>query len=295
MSDVAFAESAEDAHVDEAEDAAEIEAEEDGAEAGDEEDEGEGGEQEKKPAAKAVDWEKKAHDKEGQAARERSRRREAERQLRELNERFTQFEEKSKKPATDDLEALIGDIPDPEEDPIGAVAAMKKVIAAFQGQQAKDGEAQSQQQAEQQRIARTVREMNEHEADFRADYPDYDDAVKHYRAAIREDLEEQGYAGQALDAELAKHVLALATRALSGGADPAERVYKLAQKRGFKSGEAQKTEKLRKIAETSRSTSAPSGARGAPARLTYEYVNTLKGAAFDKAFEKLQDQERRAR
>lgn len=255
--------------------------------------EGEEAEGEEKPEAKAVDWEKRAHDKEGLAARERSRRREAERRARELEERITRLETTTKKPAEDDLDGLIAAIPDPEEDPVGAVAAVTKIVRAFQGQQVKETEAETRQSAEQQQIQRLVHEMSEHEADFRSEHADYDEAVKHYKQAVRDDLEEQGYAGQGLERALSEHLLSLASRALTGGADPAERVYRLAQKRGFKSGEQEKTEKLTKIAQGAKQASPGGGSTGAPQRMTWEYVAGLKGAARDSAWAKLREQERR--
>lgn len=252
------------------------------------------GEEGDKPA---VDWQKKAMDKEGQAAKERARRREAERQVRELNSRLERLEARAK-PATeaeeDDLLAAINSLRDDDEDPITDLAQMKRAMKAFMRQNAQETEAETKANAERHRIQTLARAMDEAEADFADEHPDYQDAVKHFKTSRREEFEDMGYAGQALEAELAKDFLGLVQRAVSGGRDPAEVVYNLAKKRGFQSGKAAAEAKLKEIARAADAGKGAAGGKQGDARLTVDQINKLKGAAYDAAWAKYREQERRA-
>lgn len=244
----------------------------------------------------AVDWQKRAMDKEGLAAKERARRREAERQVRDLNERLSALESRTR-PATeaeeDDLLAAINALRDDDEDPITDLAQMKRAMKAFMRQQGQDAEAEARVSAEQKRINTVVRAMDEAEADFAEDHPDYVEAVKFFRERRREDFEDMGYAGAELERAMAKDFFDLASRAVSGGRDPAEMVYKLAQKRGFATGEKATKDKLTAIAAAAATRTPTSGARG-EGTLTPDAINRLKGAAYDAAWQKLSAQMKRA-
>jgi hypothetical protein len=247
------------------------------------------------PAAKAVDWEKRAHDKEGLAAKERAKRREAERQLREVNERVARLEATAK-PKTDDedLLAVIAALRDDDEDPITDLAQVKKALKLFQQQQAREDEQTSAQSAEERAFVQLANSMAEAEADFADDHPDYKEAQEHFKAARRAEFEDMGYAGRELEAELAKDLIGLVRRAINGGRDPAEVVYNLAKKRGFQSGKAQADAKLKEIAAAAQAGRSAPGGRTGETRLTPDAVNKLKGAAYDSAWAKLREQERRA-
>lgn len=253
-----------------------------------------GGEEEAEPEAKAVDWQKRAIDKEGQAAKERARRREAERQLREVNERVARLEATTKPKSEDeDLLAVIAGLRDDDDDPITDLAQVKKALKLFQQQQAREDEQTSAQSAEERAFVQLANSMAEAEADFEADHPDYKEAQAHFKAARRSEFEDMGYAGRELEAELAKDLIGLVQRAVGGGRDPAEVVYNLAKKRGFQSGKAKTDAKLKEIAAAAQTRTPAGGGRG-DGRLTPEAVNKLKGAAYDSAWAKLREQERRA-
>lgn len=251
------------------------------------------------PKAEAEpDWKKRALDKEGLAAKERAKRREAERQVRELNARLERLEATVTKPQAsqaDSIENLIASIPDPEEDPVGATAAMTKILRMFGQQQAEETQATERQTVEQQRIQTLVRAMDEAEADFTDDHPDYPEAVKHYKAARQSEFEDMGYSGQQLQAALAQDLLGLAQRAIAGGRDPAEVVYNLAKKRGFLSGQAAAVEKINEVAQAAKAAKAPAASQsGEPGRLSVDAINKLKGAAYESAWAKMREQQRRA-
>jgi hypothetical protein len=265
------------------------------AEVGDEAGEGEeGGDEGEKPA---VDWQKRAMDKEGQAAKERARRREAERRARELETRLERLETRDK-PATqaeeDDLVAAINALRDDDEDPITDLASVKRALKAFMRQQSEETQAEAVRRVQQEAVVKIARAMDEAEADFADEHPDYREAVEHFKKARREDYEDMGFSGEALEAELVKDFLGLVQRAMSGGRDPAEVVYNLAKKRGFQSGKAAAEAKLKEIVRAAEASKGPTSGKNGEGRMTVDQINRLKGAAYESAWAKLREQERRA-
>lgn len=242
-----------------------------------------------------VDWQKRAMDKEGLAAKERARRREAERKATALEDRLAKLEAKSTpKDEEEDLLAVIAGLRDDDDDPITDLAQVKKALKLFQAQQAQETEAEGKQRQEAEGIRRLAATMAEAEADFAADHPDYTQAVEHFKKHRREEFEDMGYSGQALERELAQDFLGLVGRAVSGGRDPAEVVYNLAKKRGFQSGKKAAEDKLKEIARAADAGRGATGGRQGETRLTPDQINKLKGAAYDSAWEKYREQERRA-
>jgi alkylated DNA nucleotide flippase Atl1 len=135
--------------------------------------------------------------------------------------------------------------------------------------------------------------MRESEEDFAVDHPDYLDAATHYRTQREEELKDAGYTGAFLQRKLADDLFGVVRMALESGQDPAERVYALAQKRGFKVGQKAADGKLGKLAAASDAArSAGGGNRANGAVLSWGDVAKLDGAARDKAWAKLRERER---
>lgn len=245
-------------------------------------------EQSADPAPKPQkDWERIAHDKTGQAAAERSRRRELERRLAAL--------EAERQPAkqSDPLNDLIANLREDDEDPIGDLSSVKAIAKAMLERDRREAEEQSKAQQQQQHFAKLSRDMAEAEDDFRAEHPDYDDAMKHFKTSLLGELEDEGFSGQELKREFESKLITLVDRALSNGRDPAQIVYNRAKKYGFASSEVDAaTKKLQAIGRSHGASKAPASS-GAKAELTIEAVNKLSGAAFDKAVEALRRQQMR--
>lgn len=246
-------------------------------------------EQSADPAPKPQkDWERIAHDKTGQAAAERSRRRELERRLAAL--------EAERQPAkqSDPLNDLIANLREDDEDPIGDLSSVKAIAKAMLERDRREAEEQSRAQQQQQHFAKLSRDMAEAEEDFRAEHPDYDDAMKHFKTSLLGELEDEGFSGQELKREFESKLITLVDRALSNGRDPAQIVYNRAKKYGFASSEVDAaTKKLQTIGKAQSAGRTPVNS-GTKADLTLESVNKLQGAAFDKAFEALRNQQMRA-
>lgn len=245
------------------------------------------------PAPK--NWEKIAQDQAARAAAERTRRKAETQARRELEDRVSKMEtERSAKGSDDPLEALVSQLRDDDDDPITDINGLKALVKQFVARERSQRE-QEQATTQQQRALQSVLStMEEHEADFAADHPDYHDAAKHYRAERESELEELGYAGSDLKRALANDLLGVVKTALGAGRDPAEAIYKLANKRGFKSGAKEAAGKLDKIAESAQAGIRAGGGRGADNNLTMDSVSKLSGAAFDSAYAKLRAQNRKS-
>ena len=245
-------------------------------------------EQSADPAPKPQkDWERIAHDKTGQAAAERSRRRELERRLAALEA------ERQPRQQADPLNDLIANLREDDEDPIGDLSSVKAIAKAMLERDRREAEEQAKAQQQQQHFAKLSRDMAEAEDDFRAEHPDYDDAMKHFKTSLLGELEDEGFSGQELKREFESKLITLVDRALSNGRDPAQIVYNRAKKYGFASSEVDAaTKKLQAIGRSNGASKAPTSS-GAKAELTIEAVNKLNGAAFDKAVEALRRQQMR--
>lgn len=255
----------------------------------DSEDEGEGEESEK-PAPKPVDWEKRAHSYAGQAAQERSRRRAAERRSQEVETRLERLERQGGG-EDDELLATISQLRDDDEDPVGDIAAVKRALKLYRQREVMGAE-QDRQMSHAQRQVQVLRDtMSDAEADFAAENPDYRDAALFYRQQRMEELQDAGYSGDALKGRLADDLFGLVRTAFSNGLDPAERVYALAKKRGFKAGGKAANAKLDALDRTGATGVRPQ-ARGVAGVLSWGDVAKLDGAARDKAWAKLRDREK---
>ena len=254
-------------------------------EEGEDESEGEAG-------RKPVDWEKQAHDKAGLAAKERSRRRAVERQFSDLQSRFENLETKVSGGERDELTELIASLRDDDDEPITDLAQIKRVLKTFMAQQAADAKQSGQHQARVKQTNVLLTTMDAYEKDYVAEQPDYYKAAEYVREARRGELEDLGYVGRKLEEKLADELFGMTRDLIAAGQDPAERVYALAKKRGFKSGAKAVDDKMRKIAGA-QSAQAGTAARGKGSDngLTWEAVAKLKGAAREAAWTKLRNRE----
>jgi hypothetical protein len=252
-----------------------------------EDEEGDG--EEPEPRKKAEDWEKRAHNAAGQAAREKSRRRAAERRASDLEARMERLEHSGG--GEDQFMELIGSLSDDEEDPIGDIMRVKAALKLMRARQMSEQAQSGQVQAVTRQIEALKSVMEESEEDFASDHPDYMEAAAHYRNDRTTELKEAGYSGRYLDRKLADDLFGVVRFAIESGQDPAERVYALAQKRGFKAGARQANGKLDKLQAASEAGRGAAGAQRGNGSLSWGDVAKLDGAARDKAWAKLRDRE----
>jgi hypothetical protein len=254
------------------------------------EEEGDGEEEGGERKARAVDWEKQAHDKAGLAAKERSRRRAVERQNAELIERLERVEARTAGSQADDIAELVAALRDDDDEPITDLAQIKRVLKTFIARQAEDDKAEGERQAYVKNARSVANGMEAAEADFAEDHPDYYKAATFYRQQRTQELEDLGYVGNRLSQKLATELFGLAGEVMKSGRDPAEVIYGMAKRRGFAAGKDAATAKLQKLQAAGATASGPRG-KGADNGLSWESVAKLSGAARDAAFAKLRKRE----
>lgn len=195
---------------------------------------------------------------------------------------------------------------DPEVDPLGALKQMRAKMAAYEAAERQETQTQTQRQAQERTFARVEAQLADHEADFREDHPDYDEAAKHYSTARAQELAAFGLAPPQIVAVLREEFTKLAQTAINARKNPAAVVYEMAKGRGYgaKGGQAPAERdaagrfkpaltggKLDTVANGQRATSPLGRAGGRPnpgldAR-TIGNINIRDkkgGEAFDKAF-----------
>jgi hypothetical protein len=260
------------------------ESSESGADEGEEEEEEESGK-------KAKELEKRVHNHVGQVARERSRRRAAEARAQEYEARIAELERRTGgQTREDELLALIGALPDTEDDPVGDIANLKRALKLYRAREVEQYGQAEQQRALEHQVTKLRSAMSESEEDFATDHADYYDAATFYRKARTEELRDAGYSGRYLDQKLADDLFGVVRMSLESGQDPAERVYALAAKRGFRAGGKAADRNLDKLKSATETGVRPVG-RQTGGTLSWGDVAKLDGPQRDKAWAKLRARE----
>jgi len=207
---------------------------------------------------------------------------------------------------------------DPEVDPLGALKQMRGKVAAYEAAQRQEDQTAAERQAQERTFARVEAQLADHEADFREDHPDYDEAAKHYSTARAQELAAFGLAPPQIVAVLREEFTKLAQTAINARKNPAAVVYEMAKGRGYgaKGGQSQAPAergadgrfkpapaggKLDTVANGQRATSPLGRAGGRPnPGLDARTIGSINirdkkgGEAFDKAFEAYERQARAA-
>jgi hypothetical protein len=185
--------------------------------------------------------------------------------------------------------------PDIDADPIAWMRYAKGRLEGFDQERTQQEAQERQSQQQVAAISAIASQMSDYERDFRSDNPDYDKAAAHYRNARAEELLEEGTPQGNINEALRMELINVVARAIRGGKDPADVVYKLAKKRGFGvDGSEKKLQTLEKAQAAGKSLSG-SGGRSGDGEITIEYVNSLSGKEFTEARMKLRAQERKRR
>lgn len=178
-----------------------------------------------------------------------------------------------------------------DDDPIGQIQTLTQLAKQLVGQTESERQADSQAQERNRALTTVSSTMKDYEDDFRELNPDYDKAAKLFMDARAEELRDTGLTGQDLVTAMQNDFAGIVSRSVAAGKDPAEIIYNMAVRRGFKLDNAaaklQTVERGQAHARTLAGGGSPQGA------LTPGKVADLKGAAFDAAFEKLRASERR--
>ena len=236
-----------------------------------------------RPAPKPVDWEKRAHSATpGKPLGRRSKRQAAERRAQELETRLEKIEAQS---GDDELLTLIAQLRDDDEDPVGDIAAVEAGAEAL-------WPARGDHTAEQQRATglanRQVQAVRESMADAEVGLRGRSCGLsrgggllpkKELSGRRGRELQEAGYHGEALQGAARDDLFGLVRTAFNAGLDPAERVYNLAKKRGFKAGGKAADRKLDALDRTGATGVRPQARGVARAVLSWADVAKLDGPA----------------
>jgi FMN phosphatase YigB (HAD superfamily) len=189
-----------------------------------------------------------------------------------------------------------GGIPDPNQDPVGHIVGRLQQAETYIGQleTRRQQEANQQQQTvaqlqQLQQIHGVIGRAQELEREFEASTPDYADAVKTLTDARKRELEIAGITDPLQrDAMVKNEGFGVALNALQQGANPAQRIYQLAQARGHVPQAQVRTaqDRLRNIAAGQQQAMTLGNARGSgPVPMTVNRLLEMSEADFDKALQ----------
>lgn len=223
-----------------------------------------------------------------------------------LERRFSLVADKINAPApvapAADPKAL--EIPDPEQDALGALKALREVGRNVLEQQQRQGQQQAAALQEQQLMGEAARQEAAYIA---AEAPDYHQAAAHLVNGRVAELSAIGYNQSQIAQQIDMERRQLARMALQSGRNPAALVYALAQARGYAkapavatapaavpaagpvhdaAAESARAETLRRGEEQSQSLSRAGGAAPRP-QMTAERLATMPDAEFNAAIAKL--------
>lgn len=265
-------------------------------------DDGEGEEraaraEKKKPDAKADP------DRSRRAAlrQERQARKQAEARAAKMEETFQQLlakmsgeqggAQRGRQQEIEDLEELA------ETQPIDAFKKLARKVKEYEsGLEQQERQAREQREETQRReaaIASVTRALEDDEADFAEETPDYPQASEFYVTGRVAELEAMGVPRAQAAQAVRMEILQLTARNASMGASPAEAIYRAAQARGYKTPGASPRDKVKQMRDgqaAARSIGAGGRGGGAGTGVTLAELSNLKGEAFDRAYAKLQRQ-----
>lgn len=180
--------------------------------------------------------------------------------------------------------------PDPAEDPLGAqqyeIQQLRKEIAELRGQ----GE-QTSKKTEYQDF---VIQVNNSENEFRRSNPDYDNAYKFLKDFRIGELQELGITDERQVSQvIGKWSFDISSLALKNGINPAEKLYSLAKRYGYKpeaEKKAENTEALTHLEAVAKSQEKAGKNLGTGEetddKISLEAVMKAEGAEFDKLWDK---------
>lgn len=241
---------------------------------------GDGGQGTERVALTPEQYEERDRQKTAALREERARARTYQSELNEIKNEIRALRQNGGGAQARQMAEELEDIPDPEQNPMEALKALRKLAKNFTTDQRQTTETTEKQQAEQKFISDLQGFVSESEADFRADHPDYDEACKHLKTKLREEFEDQGYRGPNLATAVNRELIRLAHTARKNQADPAEVYWRTAVRRGYtaKAGERQ-VEQLKRGQE--HDVKVPRGG-GRNNNFTRGALLDAKGEDFDK-------------
>ncbi len=182
------------------------------------------------------------------------------------------------------------EIPNPDEDPIAAVQYLMKQNQKLAEQQQ---EALKQQQ-QQQYLADVQQRYASAAQQYAAEKPDFQEAYSHLLNSRAQELRLGGVPEERINAQIQQEEYGFAIEAMKNNVNPAERIYQMAQVRGYQpkaqANPAPAPRQADPTLEAAKKAAATNTNRSKPAArsLTLDEIAELNGAAFDKAMAKFE-------
>lgn len=245
------------------------------------------GEVEAKEPLPPDELEKRWKDQQGATFAERQRRKEAERRAEETQDKLIRMMERMQ--GGQQQEQQPQGIPDPEDDPIAALKAMKQQAEIQEQQRREYAQRQAQAQQIEEQVQRLARDVTEIEQDFARSQPDYYEAVNHLVDVRTQQLQSFGITNpnqvrQQIKGEIAQ----LSDNALRSGANPAEAAYQMAKQMGYAQKRPDPKENLDNVRRGLKAAKTISGGgKGSGGQPTLAEIAELDGKAFDDACDRL--------
>jgi hypothetical protein len=173
-------------------------------------------------------------------------------------------------------------LPSVEDDPVTNFDARLKESENFQKQyqQNQQNQAFTQQVETAYKIKAT---------EYTAENPDFTDAYQYVLNNRLEELQVNGLSKQEAIELAQKEEFGIALKALQDGANPAQRIYKIAQLRGYKKAEAKSEQKKDlSVIEKGQKNSKVSGSAAPEGELSLEALAEMDDAEFEAAWKKLE-------
>lgn len=224
---------------------------------------------------------------------------EARAEAKALKARLAELEKPAPKP-----EAQVNEIPDETVDPIGALAALRRKIAA------QEEDVRSQQETARQ-IGELSRQVSTRVTAYAAEHPEYLEQVAFLRNSRAGELRLLGHDDESIGRQINMEEMSLGKLAVDRDLDPGEMMANLAKHRGWqpkapdpkpgaetptpvateavKAAIVESEAKINRLERGQRAArSSSGGAGGGPTpEMTLEQIAELDGAAFDAAFPKV--------
>ncbi|HYE38219.1 hypothetical protein [Methylocaldum sp.] len=211
---------------------------------------------------------------------------------REYERRFQEMEARLQQYAAPKPEAPAKPI-SVQDDPIGALEQIHQRFETIQQQQAREAQEREQATRFQQQVAQVEATLSEYEAEFAEDHPDYQKAAEYLTVSRTQEYQAMGYSPAEIQHALRVEYLGITDRAVKANKNPAEVFYNLSKQRGF-TAEQRAPGAIDKIKAGQQANAGLQGGGRGGKELTIEYINTLEGDAFDKAWSQFQQQQRRS-
>jgi hypothetical protein len=207
---------------------------------------------------------------------ERQKRQEIERRLAEMENWLAQGQQQQPQQQFEE--------PDPETDPIGALKYTRQQLEQIR---------QAEQSRSQEGYFKNVYQQDAQR--FASQTPDFGPAYQYVIQSRAQELEAIGTPPDVISQIVQAEEMQLVSTAMRNRVSPAEAIYKFAKARGFTGAQPAApapapapapSPELQKARQAVSVTPTATGNKPAPSAMTLETLAGLKGAAFDKAFEK---------